>query len=236
MGRDPAAPGACSVVNNNGSRLLLGCLSLSSPNISYSGNAFRVVFQCKGNGTASLSLPTAEPNRSFVSNGTADLPIHTHGDSIQCGDGVGPPATPPPGSELCKIQQVLTGDSFTCTNGKTVRMLQIDAQDLDECGGGWAKAALANIFLPVGRTVTLVFDATKTDTAHNTLAAPIARGTDGADYNLSIVMVYVGLAKAADLGDGNRRFLDWANAAQVWASVARWNMWAPNKTYTGGCD
>jgi hypothetical protein len=49
-------------------------------------------------------------------------------------------------------------------------------------------------------------------------------------------MVYVGLAKAADLGDGNTEYLDWANASQVWASVARWNMWAPNKTYTGGCD
>jgi hypothetical protein len=131
---------------------------------------------------------------------------------------------------------VLTGDSFVCTNGKRVRMLQIDAQDLGQCGGGWAKAALANIFLPVGRAITLDFDDDETDGSGNTLAAPIARGTDGNDYNLSIVMVYVGLAKAANFGDGNTEYLDWANASQVWASVAQWNMWAPNKTYTGGCD
>jgi len=234
-----AAPSECSLQAYSPSRVLLGCVNLSSPSISYSGNAFQVVFQCKGNGTTSLSIPTTSPGETFVAIDTDpnhNQPIHTHGASIQCGAGGPPPPPPPPGSELCTIQKVLTGDSFTCANGKTVRMLQIDAQNLDQCGGGWAKAALANIFLPVGRVVTLDFDAKKTDAAGNALAAPIARGTDGADYNLSIVMVYVGLAKAADFGDGNVKFLAWANASQVWASAAKWNMWAPNKTYTGGCD
>lgn len=237
VGKTATAPSACNLMNyTQTGDLRTACLSLTGSDIAYSGNAFQAVFQCKGNGTTSLSLPTTQTGENFVSNGIVDLPIHTHGASIQCGTGGPPPPPPPPGSEVCAIQEVLTGDSFKCTNNKTVRMLQIDAQDLDECGGGWAKAALANIFLPVGRVVTLVFDAKKTDAAGNALAAPIARGTDGADYNLSIVMVYVGLAKAADFGDGNVKFLAWANASQVWASAAKWNMWAPNKTYTGGCD
>jgi len=135
----------------------------------------------------------------------------------------------------CTVASVIDGDTFTCTSGKTVDMLQIDAQELGQCGGGWAKAALENIFLTPGREVRLDFDSSQTAGA-NTLAAPVARGTDGVDYNLSIVMAYVGLAKAATVGANNTRFLDWAKASQAWAQAAQWNMWAPGKTYTGGCD
>jgi hypothetical protein len=189
-----------------------------------------------GNGSTAFTLTTADQPTFVNTGGNSYAPIHIHNTSVQCGEAAVPTPTPPPDAETCAIKEVLTGDSFTCTNGKRVRMLQIDAQDLDQCGGGWAKAALANIFLPPGRVVLLDFDKKKTDASGNTLAAPIARGTDGNDYNLSIVMVYVGLAKAATLGDGNVKYLDWSNAAQVWASVAKWNMWGPNKTYTGGCD
>jgi hypothetical protein len=114
-------------------------------------------------------------------------------------------------------------------------MLQIDAAELGQCGGGWAKAALENIFLTPGRTVRLDFDRTPSAGA-STLASPVVRGTDGVDYNLSIIMAYVGLAKAATIGANNMRFFDWANASQAWAQAAQWNMWAPGKTYTGGCD
>jgi hypothetical protein len=48
-------------------------------------------------------------------------------------------------------------------------------------------------------------------------------------------MVYVGLAKAADIGVNNTTFHDWAFASQNWAQAARWNMWAPGKPFTGGC-
>ena len=57
-------------------------------------------------------------------------------------------------------------------------------------------------------------------------------GTDGAEYNMSIVMVYVGLAKAAYYGD-NAKYLDWARAAEQWARTAGWNMWAPGGPYNG---
>jgi TolB protein len=136
---------------------------------------------------------------------------------------------------MCTVASVMDGDSFTCADGKTIDMLQIDAPELGQCGGGWAKAALENIFLTPGRVVRLDFDRTRT-AGVATLASPVARGTDGVDYNISIIMAYVGLAKSATVGASNTRFLDWANASQAWAQAAQWNMWAPGKTYTGGCD
>lgn len=140
-----------------------------------------------------------------------------------------------PAGDPCVIASVIDGESFTCTNGQTVRMLQMDAPDIGQCGGDWAKAAEQFIFLTPGRTVYLQYDATRTDERGRTLAAPVWRGSDGGDYNLSIVMVYVGLARAADVGAGNVSFRDWAFASQTWASVAQWNMWAPGSTFSGGC-
>ncbi|MBI5285330.1 MAG: PD40 domain-containing protein [Chloroflexi bacterium] len=133
----------------------------------------------------------------------------------------------------CTVSSVLDGDTFTCTDGAVVNMLQIDAPELEACGGDWARAALSNIFLAPGTEVVLSFD--KVPASDSVLAAPIVRGTDGVDYNLSIVMVYVGLAKAAVVGTGNTKFLDWAMASETWARVAQWNMWAPGKPFTGGC-
>ncbi len=114
-------------------------------------------------------------------------------------------------------------------------MLQINAPESGACGGAWARAALANIFLPLGTRVRLEYDTVRTDPYGRTLAAPIVRGTDGADYNLSIVMVYVGLARAAYYGD-NALFLDWANASETWARNAGWNMWAPGGPFNGATN
>jgi hypothetical protein len=114
-------------------------------------------------------------------------------------------------------------------------MLQIDAPDIGQCGGQWAHDALAYIFLTPGRTVYLRFDITRVDAQGRMLAAPLWRGNDGVDYNIGIIMVYVGLAKAADVGANNTTFHDWAFASQSWAQAARWNMWAPGKPFTGGC-
>ncbi|MEX2227130.1 MAG: S8 family serine peptidase [Dehalococcoidia bacterium] len=140
----------------------------------------------------------------------------------------------PPG-EACVIAQVHDGDSFSCSGGRQVRMLQMDAPDLGQCGGQWALDALRYIFLTPGRTVYLRSDVTRGDAQGRTLAAPLWRGNDGVDYNIAVLMVYVGLAKAADVGANNTTFRDWAFASQTWAQAARWNMWAPAKPFTGGC-
>jgi endonuclease YncB( thermonuclease family) len=133
----------------------------------------------------------------------------------------------------CTVSSVLDGDTFSCSDSSVVDMLQIDAPELGACGGDWAKAALNNIFLAPGTDVVLAFD--EVTASGNVLAAPIARGTDGVDYNLSIVMVYVGLARASVVGVANTKYLDWAMASETWARTAQWNMWAPGRPYTGGC-
>jgi subtilisin family serine protease len=140
-----------------------------------------------------------------------------------------------PAGEACTVVSVEDGESFTCTGGRRVRMLQIEAPDPGECGGDWARAALSGIFLPVGRTVYLQYDALRTDETGRALAEPIWRGNDGADYNLSIVLLYVGLARAAEVGAGNVLHLDWARASEAFARALGWNMWAAGKPFTGGC-
>lgn len=137
--------------------------------------------------------------------------------------------------EPCTIDTVLDGESFTCVGGRHVRMLQMHAPAPGQCGGDWAKAALRFIFLTPGRQVFLQYDLARTDASGRVLAAPIWRGDDGADYNLSIVMVYVGLAREADVGAGNTAYRDWALASETWARTAQWNMWAPGKPFAGGC-
>jgi subtilisin family serine protease len=139
----------------------------------------------------------------------------------------------PPGSP-CVVESVEDGESFTC-GGQRIRMLQMDAPDLSQCGGQWAKDALNNIFLTPGRTVYLRYDSTRVDRDGRLLAAPLWRGNDGNDYNLAVIMVYVGLAKAADVGSGNLAFHDWSFASETWARTAGWNMWAPGKAFAGGC-
>lgn len=135
----------------------------------------------------------------------------------------------------CTVERVIDGDTFVCTDARHIRMLQINAPELSACGGAWSRAALANIFLRPGTRVRLDYDVVTVDRYGRDLAAPIVIGTDGAEYNISIVMVYVGLAKAAYYGD-NARYLEWADAAQAWAKTAQWNMWAPGGPFNGGLN
>ncbi|HZP56850.1 MAG TPA: S8 family serine peptidase [Dehalococcoidia bacterium] len=137
--------------------------------------------------------------------------------------------------ESCVVASVIDGETFTCQDGRTVRMLQIAAPLPGTCGGDWAKAALQYIFLPPGRVVGLRYDVTRSDGQGHTLAAPLWHGNDGGDYNVSIVMAYVGLAKASDTGAQNGIYRTWATAAEAWAHAAAWNMWGPGKPFTGGC-
>ncbi len=134
----------------------------------------------------------------------------------------------------CVVWQVIDGNSFICggPGGTTVRLMETSAPALDACGGAWAKAALEFIFLPVGRAIRLDYGTAIEDGNGAIQAAPIATGTDGVDYNMSVVMVYVGLARASSL-DGNTKYADWLAGADVWARVAQWNMWAPDGPFNG---
>jgi len=95
-----AAPSQCISRNDNGDRVLLGCLDLSGPVISYSGDAWQVVFTCIAEGPANFvhqGMGGANPS-TFVNDGMSNLPIHVHDDSIFCGTPptATPTDTPPP--------------------------------------------------------------------------------------------------------------------------------------------
>jgi Tol biopolymer transport system component len=136
---------------------------------------------------------------------------------------------------MCTIASVIDGDTFTCSDGTTVEMLQIDAPELTSCGGEWAKAALQFIFLTPGREVALSYDTTVNGPAGSIYAAPIWLGNDGAAYNLSIVMAYVGLARRATVGAANDKYINWASSSEAFAQAAQWNMWAPGQPFASGC-
>jgi endonuclease YncB( thermonuclease family) len=126
----------------------------------------------------------------------------------------------------CVVSSVIDGDTFVCTDSNIVSLLAVNAPELSQCGGGWAKAALEHIFLRPGTTVRLEYDAFRGDRLGGTLAAPIVTIPDGTEYNISIVMAFVGLARASTESGPNLLFRDWAMAAETWAQVAQWNMWA----------
>jgi endonuclease YncB( thermonuclease family) len=145
-----------------------------------------VILKCVANGTAGLHLNTDPPSRpTFVRVGLEDVnaPAHTHAGTVTCGSGSSTPP-PPPAGDQCTVESVISGDTFTCTDDRTVRMLQIDAPEIGACGGAWAKAALQYIFLTPGRVVTLQTDTKRTNSDEEVLAAPLWTGFDGATYNL----------------------------------------------------
>jgi micrococcal nuclease len=155
--------------------------------------------------------------------------------AVSSGNDSAKPAAAGTFRDRCEVDKVIDGDTFTCLEGPTIRILQINAPEKASCGGYWSTLALSRIFLPLGTEVRLEYDTVRTDQYGRTLAAPIVRGTDGNDYNIGIVMVYVGLARAAYYRD-NARYLDWANASETWARNAGWNMWAPGGPFNGATD
>ncbi len=87
-----AAPSQCFSKNDNGTRVLLGCLDLGGPNITYSGNVWNIPATCIANGTAAFQIFGINVN-SFVKIGAVVQPAHGHDDSIFCGP---PPPTDTP--------------------------------------------------------------------------------------------------------------------------------------------
>lgn len=70
--------------------------------------------------------------------------------------------------EPCVVAHVLDGDSFNCTDGRSVRLLLVDAPDAGRFGSV-ARRALAT-FLPARSTVRLETDSIPQDEQGRTLA------------------------------------------------------------------
>ena len=107
---DPSAPSACISKSDNGVRVLLGCIDLGGPNLTYSGNAWNVSAKCIANGTANFVLELVN-SKTFVKSGATLLPVHTHDDSIFCG--------PPPPTDTPTATNTPLPPTFTPTRTPT---------------------------------------------------------------------------------------------------------------------
>ncbi|MFP5319608.1 MAG: thermonuclease family protein [Acidimicrobiia bacterium] len=92
----------------------------------------------------------------------------------------------PPGDDGV-VRTVLDGDSFELDNGTKVRMIGIDAPDVetDACFSGDATTHLRQL-LPAGTSVRLAYDQTRTDRLDRTLAY-VYRIPDGLFVNVAMV-------------------------------------------------
>lgn len=92
----------------------------------------------------------------------------------------------PPGDDGV-VRTVLDGDSFELTDGKKVRMIGIDAPDVetDACFSGDATTHLRQL-LPAGTSVRLAYDQTRSDRLDRTLAY-VYRIPDGLFLNVAMV-------------------------------------------------
>lgn len=84
------------------------------------------------------------------------------------------------------VQSVIDGDSFELTSGDRIRLIGIDAPDLEtaECFSAEAKAELTELLAP-GSTVRVVYDVNRLDQFRRTLAY-VYRVPDGLFVNLSL--------------------------------------------------
>lgn len=144
--------------------------------------------------------------------------------SISTSGGGSPPPPPPPGDpNSCLVSYAADGETVVCSDGSRLRFLGVGSPLGADAGAGWA-TALTNWFL-AGKTVTLEFDVTPFDQFGQRFAYPHVIGTDGADYNISALLIYVGMAR--HVPDGvNTRYDGWLGAAQTWGRTACWNMWS----------
>lgn len=209
----------------------VGCFALEPGAYVTNGVVASVAFSGVAAGTSGLRLARVAVGDT---NGTevvgCDVPNNvsygTCGDAsvtTSGGGGAPPPPPPPPGGgNTCTVAYAIDGMTVMCTDGSRLRILGVYSPLGAEAGAGWA-TALTQWFL-AGKTITLETDATPFDEFGQRYGYPHLIGTDGADYNISVLLVYVGMARSAPDGM-NVRHTDWLNAAQTWARAACWNMW-----------
>jgi endonuclease YncB( thermonuclease family) len=140
------------------------------------------------------------------------------------GGGTPPPPPPPPpvGANQCLVSFALDGETVRCADGSHVRFIGVGSPLGADAGAGWA-TAVTNWFLS-GKVITLEYDTTMTDQFGQRYAYPHVTGTDGNDYNISVLLIYVGMAVHYP-DNVNNKYRDWLGAAEVWARTACWNLW-----------
>jgi hypothetical protein len=90
--------------NDDGNRILLGCIAFSGDPLSFEGVAWNLVFSCETSGTADFNFIDIGSD-TFVSTSTGGIrPTNTINDSVTCGGAAPPTATatvsPTPGAAI----------------------------------------------------------------------------------------------------------------------------------------
>jgi micrococcal nuclease len=134
----------------------------------------------------------------------------------------------PPGDDKA-VKSVIDGDSFEIDDGTTIRLIGIDAPDVEisACFSAEATTQLREL-LPAGRQVRLVYDTTRTDRFGRTLAY-VYRHPDGMFVNVALVRD--GFA-AHSTSSTNTAHAEELAAAESSARSARVGLWQTCSTTT----
>lgn len=145
------------------------------------------------------------------------------------------PAPPLPPAAPCHVAHAIEGNLVQCADGRRVHFIGVGSPVAAEPGSGWART-VTNWFLG-GKTITLETDTSLTDVTGAIFAYPHVIGTDSADYNMSAVLIYVGMAKSTPDGI-NIAHAGWFDASQSYAKSQCWNMWKAGNPWAGesGCS
>lgn len=211
------------------------------------GEAFLGCFGAAGTATAVSNGLVGRVSFFVVGSGTSELRLQ----NVIVGDGVGielvscespgdvaagsctnaavstggtppPPPPPPGGGNTCTVAVALDGETVLCRDGSRVRFAGVGSPLGADAGTGWA-TAVTQWFL-AGKTITVQTDGQAFDQFGSRWGYALLIGNDGNEYNISALLIYVGMAR--HIPDGvNNLHNGWLSAAQTWARTACWNMW-----------
>jgi len=122
----------------------------------------------------------------------------------------------------CVVESVTDGDTFRCTAGRRVRLLTIDAPEMDQAPFGASSRATLASLLPVGSSATLELDVQREDQYGRTLAYVRRPG-----ILVNRVLVRSGMAVVA-VYPPNVRYVEVLRAAADSARADRAGLWATN--------
>ncbi len=87
--------------------------------------------------------------------------------------------------EPCEVADVSDGDSFRCTNEQRVRLLLLDAPEMDQAPFGTQSRDALRSRMPRGSTVWLEFDVQREDRYGRTLAYAYTAPVGGEQINVA---------------------------------------------------
>ena len=200
---DAQAPAECSAHSDNGTRTLVGCISLGGPTITFSGIAWDITYTCIAPGVATFAFAGVN-SFTWVKVGTETQPIHTHdGAGVTCGgDAAGPtvgPMAAPTGTVGANATPGAQPTS-TAPNGGATSIVPAATESSTSTvqrtatnAAGTSSATSATSAAPAGAGSA---------TASPTPAAPSGTDTGGGGHRLLYVLGGIGLAAVAAIGAG----------------------------------